>query len=231
MRDNKYSDIFLAAHALFIRQGYEATTMREIASKAGVSLGMPNHLFGSKQALAGKTLAMLFAYTKQKCDPMLPEQKLKPLLATALNTRVNTLYFLNSGYRQFYIDCLKADIFFELINRSSNYSLGQLALIYHFPVNEDLFTLYGKYVPYQCEKTLVLHKEEGQFQSIGYDEIPDYILRSKFDHFLDTALLEPALKEAHSLSEKVLLTLSDPVPEDFIRTFLEADENSYHIFT
>lgn len=40
-----------AALDLFGEQGFEATTMRQIAQRAGVSLGLVNHHFGSKDGL------------------------------------------------------------------------------------------------------------------------------------------------------------------------------------
>lgn len=40
-----------AALALFGEQGYDATTIRQIAQRAGVSLGLVNHHFGSKEGL------------------------------------------------------------------------------------------------------------------------------------------------------------------------------------
>ena len=43
--------IFEAALALFIERGYEATTMRVIADRAGVSLGSSYHYFPSKEHL------------------------------------------------------------------------------------------------------------------------------------------------------------------------------------
>jgi AcrR family transcriptional regulator len=43
--------IFDAALALFLERGYEATTMRAIADRAGVSLGSSYHYFASKEHL------------------------------------------------------------------------------------------------------------------------------------------------------------------------------------
>ena len=43
--------IFDAALALFLERGYEATTMRAIAERAGVSLGSSYHYFASKEHL------------------------------------------------------------------------------------------------------------------------------------------------------------------------------------
>jgi AcrR family transcriptional regulator len=43
--------ILNAAEALFVERGFEATTLREITSKAGANLASVNYHFGSKEAL------------------------------------------------------------------------------------------------------------------------------------------------------------------------------------
>ena len=49
--ENSRAAIFEAALALFQERGYEATTMRAIAERAGVSLGSSYHYFASKEHL------------------------------------------------------------------------------------------------------------------------------------------------------------------------------------
>lgn len=55
--------ILAAAEALFAERGYEATTMAEIASKSGLSVGTPAYFFGSKEELYRATLGRAFAET------------------------------------------------------------------------------------------------------------------------------------------------------------------------
>ena len=43
--------ILAAAEALFAEKGYEATSLQEICDLAGVTRGLPNYFFGSKEAL------------------------------------------------------------------------------------------------------------------------------------------------------------------------------------
>lgn len=50
-RDATRARIRTAAILLMAEQGYRATTLRQIAAKAGVALGLPSHHFGSKDAL------------------------------------------------------------------------------------------------------------------------------------------------------------------------------------
>lgn len=217
-KNEKYRDIFLASHALFLSQGYEATTIRQISDRANVSLGLTNHFFHSKQELAGLILDMLFSYTEYHCR--IHYGGLDPLLKTVLSARVNTLYLTGGKYRRFYLDSLKHDIVFDRLESRPDPSLYQLAETYHFPVDHDLFLLYGKYVPYNYEKTLILNKEKGMFPTISYDEIPDYIMISKFEHFLDGEILNETLLKAHKAADTILVRIPAVVPEDFLLDFL-----------
>jgi len=57
--------VLTAAEALFAEKGYEATSLEEIGSAAGVSRGTPSYFFGSKEKLYRTVLDRLFqrAYT------------------------------------------------------------------------------------------------------------------------------------------------------------------------
>ena len=50
-----------AAEALFAGQGYEATSLQEICDRAGVTRGLPNYFFGSKEGLYRAVLERAFA--------------------------------------------------------------------------------------------------------------------------------------------------------------------------
>lgn len=224
-KHERFQEIFLASHDLFLQQGYEITTIRQISEKASVSLGLTNHFFQSKIALAGSVLEMLFQYTRCYCDTHCPQCTREPLLYTSVCTRVNTLFLSQGKYGKFYLDCLKYDIFFQTIERSPNSSLYSLAEKYGFPVDDDLFTLYGKYVPYNYEKTLILNKQAGLFPSIRYDDIPDYIINSKFEHFLDHEILKETLARARAFADSLLDHMEEPVPRSFILDYLSSSQH------
>src|SRR5260370_9898180 len=50
-----------AAEALFAQKGYEATSFQEICDLAGVTRGLPNYFFGSKEHLYRAVLERTFA--------------------------------------------------------------------------------------------------------------------------------------------------------------------------
>jgi AcrR family transcriptional regulator len=67
--------IFDAALELFRAQGYEATTMRAIALRAGVSLGSSYHYFPSKEHLVLEFYRRLHALHREACAPVLAREK------------------------------------------------------------------------------------------------------------------------------------------------------------
>ncbi len=52
-----------AAEALFAEKGYDATSLQEICDRAGVTRGLPNYFFGSKEELYRSVLERTFALT------------------------------------------------------------------------------------------------------------------------------------------------------------------------
>lgn len=67
--------IFEAALALFGEHGYEATTMRAIADRAGVSLGTSYHYFPSKGHLVLEYYAHLHRLHRAACVPLLARER------------------------------------------------------------------------------------------------------------------------------------------------------------
>lgn len=61
-----------AALTLFSRQGYRATTMRQIAKKSGLSVGNLYHHFGGKEEIFGR---LIDHYWQELMDPELPLNK------------------------------------------------------------------------------------------------------------------------------------------------------------
>lgn len=216
--NDKYREIFLTSHKLFLSQGYEATTIRQISEQAEVSLGLTNHFFRSKQELAGLMLDALSAFTSHYCERR--GASLDPLVRDIVRAQAGTLYLSQGKYRRFYLECLEQDICFHRLEQNPDRSLYQLAGAYDFPVDDDLFLLYGTYVPYSCEKTLILGKEKGMFPTISQEDIPDYIIISKFEHFLESHILNKALDDARSAARAVLSRIPAVVPDSFLEDFL-----------
>ena len=77
-RESLREDILDAARQLFVKQGYEATSMRAIAAKAGCSPGMLYHYFEDKPAIMARLVretfwrmrARLIAIRDDKAPPL-----------------------------------------------------------------------------------------------------------------------------------------------------------------
>ncbi len=69
------SAIFAASLDLFRERGYEATTMRAIAERAGVSLGGSYHYFPSKAHLVLEFYRHLHELQREACAPVLARER------------------------------------------------------------------------------------------------------------------------------------------------------------
>ena len=67
--------VFMAALALFRESGYEATTMRAIAGRAGVSLGSSYHYFPSKAHLVLEFYRHVHQLHLAACAPVLARER------------------------------------------------------------------------------------------------------------------------------------------------------------
>ncbi len=59
--------ILLAAEALFIEHGFEATTLRQITAQAGVNLAAVNYHFGSKETLIMEVFHQRLCWLNEQC--------------------------------------------------------------------------------------------------------------------------------------------------------------------
>src|SRR6185295_17944897 len=84
--------ILNSALDLLQEHGYEKTTMRAIARRAGVSLGNAYHYFGSKEHLIQAFYHRLHEEHLQATGPVLAEQTtLKTRLLTVMRLKISTL--------------------------------------------------------------------------------------------------------------------------------------------
>ena len=218
-KNDKYRDIFCSSHQLFLSQGYEATTIRQVSDQAGVSLGLTNHFFHSKETLACQILSIISAYTSLFCSVTHPCPD--PLHRHVLAMRIRILFLLKSSYRTFYLDTLRQDILFSKLEKTPSQIFYQLADLYRFPADDDLFLLYGTYTPYNYEKTLILGREAGLFPTILSEDIPDYITISSFEHFIARHILTQALENARQATDTVLSRMPPRIPDDYVFNYLK----------
>jgi TetR/AcrR family transcriptional regulator len=78
-----------AAETLFAQKGYDAASLQEICDLAGVTRGLPNYFFGSKEQLYRAVLERTFALTQtQDLLAFLREQARRPGANAAASLRV-----------------------------------------------------------------------------------------------------------------------------------------------
>lgn len=82
--------LYITALALIAERGYDATTLRDIAAKAGVSVGLMYRYFPSKQAVVMALYDQLSTAFVEKAAP-LPAGKWRDRFAYALRTSIHVL--------------------------------------------------------------------------------------------------------------------------------------------
>jgi len=74
----KHSQILLKAEELFAANGYEATTVRDIAEAAGVNLAMISYYFGSKEKLLEALFKERMSATRLRIETITKTESLNP---------------------------------------------------------------------------------------------------------------------------------------------------------
>lgn len=78
-----------AAEALFAEKGYDATSLQEISDQAGVTRGLPNYFFGSKEDLYRAVLERVFTLSlTQELLTFIRDQKQRPGSTPAEGLRI-----------------------------------------------------------------------------------------------------------------------------------------------
>lgn len=218
-KTNTVFNIIKAAMQLFREKGFDATSIREIASAADVSLGMINHYFGNKEFLGTQCLSILSQYSTQFLGQRLSLEE-DPILYDLCGTRVFFQFLHQNGYGKFYVDSLKNDFFFKYLSEKPTILIDLLKKHYTIDATEDEIQLYARYMPYMMEKTLVLKKDTGLFSSISYERIPYLIVLAAMNHFIpeqDVAQRDP---ESIRIAAELIAPLDSVVPDNFLIHFV-----------
>jgi AcrR family transcriptional regulator len=85
-------EIFATALALFREQGFERTTMRDVAARVGVSLGAAYYYFASKDAIVGAYYDHVHDVHAARCrEAFATDTGLKGRLRAALHSKVDVM--------------------------------------------------------------------------------------------------------------------------------------------
>lgn len=146
------------AEELFARQGFYATSMRNITANAGVNLSAVNYHFGSKQALLEAVFERRFLPLNQsriqRLDIVSAEARMlnrRPAVRDVMQAFIEpTLRFRESGKG--------AQNFISLIGRSlagQDVTMRRMLLTHVAPVFIKLFSVLREAMPDMPEKTLM----------------------------------------------------------------------------
>lgn len=218
-REHSIYVILMAAIDLFRKNGYQATSVRQIAEKAGVSLGMVNHYFGSKEYLGAQVLSLLDVYAAGSLPQRLSFEN-DPILYDLVSVRVLFNYITEHGYNDFYLDSLRFDFFFNYLSSRPTVLVEKLKALYEFEASADDILLYSRYLPYMMEKTLLLKKEDGIFPSIPYEEVPYLICQTAMNHFIPEADIRARDEESKRIANEICSTLQDYPDEEMVKDFV-----------
>lgn len=119
--------VLTAARRQFFQVGYEKTTMRGIASAAGVSIAMPNYYFASKVALGVEIYTEVRSQVGEMAQRWFPEEyNLLPRIFTAVT--MNTLLTITSSqYRELYLTISSSQQFYSLMTRAATNVFTELS--------------------------------------------------------------------------------------------------------
>lgn len=222
MRGKKDSRILYYSNELFLSTGYEATTMRQIAEAAEVSLGLATYHFKSKRQIAVKVMEGYLHYLKKQLGEHLAARQ-QPLVHSAAMVRLCIEFFMSHRCRRFYLECLRQEIYMEAIQNLGNQGLGYIAEAHDVNISKDLLLLFDNYIPPSVEKILLLEKEKGGFPGISYDEVPEIVFSVSVEKYLDKQEVAIAARAGRDVSRAVL----DEIPADITRTLFIVPEEQY----
>ena len=212
--------IVKAALSIFREKGYNQASVREIASAAGVSLGMINHYFGSKEFLGTQCLKILSDYSMSLLNENLSIEN-EPILYDLVAARALYQYLNRYGYETFYRESLENDFFLKYLSDYPTTIVRILSRTYPIEATEDEIQLYSRYLPYMMEKTLVLKKHAGLFTSIDYEQIPYIIVATALNRFIPEQAIKDRDAESIRIAEEIISPLEPSVPDDFLLGFVE----------
>lgn len=105
-REQSICNILEASLELFHDNGFQNTTVRQIAEKSNVALGMINHYFTNKDYLGAVALSLLNNYAVSSLPSYISIYD-DPILYDYATVRILFHYLIDHGYRTFYLDSFR----------------------------------------------------------------------------------------------------------------------------
>lgn len=191
--------IMETAEQLFLTQGYNNTSLRELSDKCQIALGLITYHFGSKAGLAKAILKKHFEYIEQQIDSVVSVSE-NALLYRATYLRFSNWYFLQPCRRELYIEFQQEGIYTSYLYETGLRTLHKLVRTYGSTMSDDYLLLYGNYMPADLERTIILQKQQGLFKEISEDEIPTIVFVNSSSPFnIDKELVQQTVDKSIEL--------------------------------
>ena len=205
-QENKKEEILKVSREFFIEQGYEKTSMRQIAAAADVSLGLVAYHFKTKRDIALEIVQRMYhrfaAFAK-----MYVSRHKKPILYSGLLVNLKYMVFSSEKYEAFYRDILRNDILLDVIAKSGVETYMSIRDNYRPDLTDEeaeKMGWYGNFISVSMERTLVLYDDSLEMIE---GSIPDVIFKSYMGlwRFPDVdEIMEEVCVESRVLAEKIL---------------------------
>ena len=213
MKVNRDEAILQSSNRLFIKNGYDETTMRQIANDAEVSVGLTTYHFATKRQIAVTVMERYLRYLKSKvADKVRLDEE--PLVLSAAFVRLCIEFFMSGPSRRFYLQCLRHDIYMEAMQRLGIETSNSIARTHRITEDSpDILLLFDNYIPPTVEKILLLEKERGNFAGIDYDQIPEIVFAISVERNIERDAIREAADKGRTVSEKILSALPKDLHE------------------
>lgn len=194
--------ILFNAGNLFLSQGYNKTTVRQIADVMDTSPGLITYYYPAKKEMAIELeklqLSCFVRLTHQRVS-----QKDDPVLFSAVLTKLKWAVMTSPLFRQFHLDCLREGFFYEAAIQSGISTHRCITEKYHLHMSDAELSLYGNYIYSGVAHILALEAEKGNFP---LNEIPNAMFKASIGRILnDEELLDRACQEADVIVKQILL--------------------------
>lgn len=197
-KKNQYNNILTTAGELFLSQGYQETSIRQIARGLGVSSGLIGYYFPSKRDIAvtlfSEQLAKIKALSHQYVsseDPVLRSAVLIKLQITVLNS---------SRFRKLYMEALREDIILTVIQASGLETYLAINEKYHLNYSEQYLST-NNLLAASMERTLVLYSNYTQRE----ESVADLVFLVPMERMYGTdEFLKQKCQESELITARIL---------------------------
>lgn len=199
---DKKMHILLTAGELFLSQGYNETTVRQIAGALSTSPGLITYYYPSKRDMAVELLRRQHD-AHVKIVHTYVDQKNEPLLWSAVFTKFQWAVMTSPKFYRFHIDTMQGDIFHDVAINSGISTYQCMREKYHLDVDDEMLNLYGNYVYAGIGRMLTLEADKGNFL---VSNIPDMMIKSSVGHLWGTEeQLDAVCKQAELITANMIL--------------------------